>query len=44
MPRVRNILKDGSVVEDLTGHVITKEQLPEVYEVIEHIEQREEEQ
>lgn len=32
---VKNILKDGSVVEDLTGHVVRKEDNPTVYTIIE---------
>ena len=32
---VKNILKDGTVIEDLTGYVVTKEACPEVYKFME---------
>ncbi len=38
---VINILKDGTILEDLTGHLITREQFPTVYKVIEQIEKEE---
>ncbi len=38
---IKHILKDGTVLEDITGYVITKEQNPEVYRVIEQIRKKE---
>lgn len=37
MVRVHHILKDGTKLDDITGHVV---KLPEVYEVIRQIEER----
>ena len=40
---VINILKDGSVVADLSGHTVTKEDCPTVYAIITQIKEEEEE-
>lgn len=40
---VRNILKDGTEVKDLTGIVITQTEFPQVYRIIEQIEREEKE-
>lgn len=34
---IKHVLKDGTVLEDISGIVITREQNPEVYRVIEQI-------
>lgn len=34
---IRHILKDGRVIEDITGHVVKKEDVPSVYELIDRI-------
>lgn len=34
---IRHVLRNGEVLEDITGYVITREQNPEVYRVIEQI-------
>ena len=31
---VKNILKDGTVLEDLTGHVVKQEEAPLAYQLI----------
>lgn len=36
---VKNVLKDGTVVEDLTGHVVSKEEVPVVYAIFENLNQ-----
>jgi hypothetical protein len=38
---IKHILKDGTVLEDISGLVITKEQNPEVYRIIEQIRKKE---
>lgn len=38
---IRHVLRNGEVLEDITGYVITREQNPEVYRVIEQIRKRE---
>ena len=37
MVNVKHVLKDGTVVDDIRGIVITQEQFPEVYEIINRI-------
>ena len=39
---VINILKDGTVLQDLTDHVVRQEDVPEVYQIIERMEGEEE--
>lgn len=39
--QIKHILKDGTVLEDISGLVITKEQNPEVYRVIDQIRKKE---
>lgn len=39
---VTNILKDGSELKDLTGRIIQREELPELYRTIEQIYRRKE--
>jgi hypothetical protein len=34
---IKHVLKDGTVLEDISGVVITREQNPEIYRVIEQI-------
>ncbi len=31
---VKHVLKDGTVLDDISGHVITREQFPEVYDIM----------
>jgi hypothetical protein len=38
---IKHILKDGTVLEDISGIVITREQNPEVYRIIEQIRKKE---
>lgn len=38
---VKNILKDGTVLADMTGHVVKKENVPMVYQIIEQITRKE---
>jgi hypothetical protein len=35
--QIKHILKSGEVLEDISGIVITREQNPEIYRVIEQI-------
>lgn len=37
---VVNILKDGTVKKDMTGHIVKMSDCPELYEVIKSIERR----
>lgn len=37
---VKHVLKDGTVVDDISGVVITKEQFPKVYEILQKIGER----
>ena len=32
---VKHILKDGTVLDDITGHVVRREEVPSVYTLIE---------
>ncbi len=34
---IRHILKDGTVLTDITGHIVKKEDVPEVYELMEQM-------
>lgn len=34
---IKHVLKSGEVLEDITGYVITRDQNPEIYRVIEQI-------
>lgn len=34
---VKNVLKDGTVIKDLKGHVVTKEDCPGVYAIFESV-------
>ena len=43
MNKVINVLKDGTVIEDLTGHVIKQTDCPKAYEVIKNINRKEKE-
>ena len=38
---VRNVLKDGTVLDDITGHVVKRKDAPEVYEMMEQIKRKE---
>lgn len=38
---VKNILKDGTVLADMTGHVVKKEDAPMVYQIIEQMQRKE---
>lgn len=39
---VTHILKDGTVLEDITGHKVTREDAPTVYEILERLRKRRE--
>lgn len=34
---VKHVLKDGTVLDDISGHVITREQFPEVYDIMDRV-------
>lgn len=34
---VKHILKDGTVLDDISGLVITREQFPEVYDIMDRV-------
>lgn len=34
---IRHHLKDGTVLDDITGHVVRKEDVPQVYELIDRM-------
>lgn len=34
---IRHHLKDGRVLEDITGHVVKKEDVPTAYSLIDHM-------
>jgi hypothetical protein len=38
---IKHVLRNGEVLEDISGVVITREQNPEIYRVIEQIRKRE---
>lgn len=38
---IRHILKDGTVLKDITGHIIKQESAPMVYQIIEQMEREE---
>lgn len=35
---IRHILKDGTILQDITGHIIKQESAPLVYQIIEQME------
>ena len=37
---VRHVLKDGTVLDDITGHVVKKEDVPSAYALIDEINQK----
>ena len=37
---IKHILKDGTALDDISGIVITREQNPEIYRVIEQIREK----
>lgn len=38
---VKHILKDGTVLEDISGHVVKRKDAPVVYELMEQIKRKE---
>lgn len=42
-PMITHILKDGTVLEDITGHVVKKEDTPLAYGVLEQKKEKERE-
>ena len=38
---IKHILKDGTEVKDITGHVVKKEDAPMVYDLVERISRKE---
>lgn len=38
---IKHILKDGTVLQDITGHIIKQESAPMVYQIIEQMEREE---
>ena len=38
---IKHILKDGTVLQDITGHIIKQEDAPMVYQIIEQMEREE---
>lgn len=38
---VKNYLKDGTEIRDLTGHVVKAEECPAAYEVLERVRRKE---
>ena len=40
---IKHILKDGTVLQDITGHIIKQESAPVVYQIIEQMEREEKE-
>ena len=38
---IKHVLKDGTVLADMTGHVVKKEDAPMVYQIIEQITRKE---
>lgn len=40
---IAHVLKDGTVLEDITGHVIKQDDAPMVYQIIEQMEREEKE-
>lgn len=40
---ITHVLKDGTVLEDITGHVIKQDDAPMVYQIIEQMEREEKE-
>lgn len=37
-----HVLKDGRVVDDITGHVVKMEDAPEAYEILDRVKERKE--
>lgn len=37
---VKHVLKDGTVLEDITGHVVKKEDVKGIYAIIDEINQK----
>ena len=35
---VKHVLKDGTVLDDITGHVVKMEEIPQIYEILGRIE------
>lgn len=35
---VKHVLKDGTVLDDITGHVIKMSEIPQIYEILGRIE------
>jgi hypothetical protein len=35
MANIKHILKDGTVLKDITGHIVKKEEVPTAYALIE---------
>ena len=40
MAHITHILKDGKVIEDITGHVVKKEDAPTVYSLMNMLKER----
>lgn len=38
---IRHVLKDGTVLDDISGIIITREDNPEIYRVVEKIRKKE---
>lgn len=38
---VRHVLRDGTVLEDLKGHLVKKEDCPEVYQLMDSMNEKE---
>lgn len=41
MIKVINVLKDGTIIEDLTGHVVRRADCPGAYEVMQNMNRKE---
>ena len=37
---IRHILKDGTALEDITGHTVKREDAPTVYEILERLKKK----
>jgi len=37
---ITHILSDGTVLDDITGHKVTKEDVPTVYEILERLKKK----
>ena len=40
--RIIHILKDGTVLDDITGHVVKMADAPEVYEILDRVKEQSE--